>query len=169
MLGMTVRTLVMACIALAACAGRRAAPAREPEPAPEPELPEIEVEPAVEIDEMSASLQLEHAGGFVVVESGFQGPGGGVCAISLDSDGNLVTSVGLHAGPSCPYEPGAWKVPPQKVQELVMMLNGQVVLAPATGEGPGPVLQTEQGAYEVVPGGGADPVGEYLRGLYEAR
>jgi hypothetical protein len=160
---------------VAACGGAPAA-VQEPEPEPGPEIEsEIEVEPPPQLDEASKALQVEGAGSFVVVEAGFSSFEGDRCVITLDSQGNLVTSVSLHSGFSCPYETGQWKVDPQKVQELVQILNDQGSFQPAADPGPGKhldqgtVLQTEQGGFEVVPPGKVDPVEEYLHGLYENR
>jgi hypothetical protein len=147
------------------------------EPAAVPDLPEVQVEPEPEIDEKSGHLQLSDKGGLVVVQSGFQSFEGDRCIISLDSAGNLVTSVSLHSGHSCPYEEGHWKVDPVKVKELVQMMNAAgAVLEPSAPHpdagkhmGPSSEVQTDQGSYQVVPGGKVDPVGDYLHELYENR
>jgi hypothetical protein len=166
---------MMSVVLLASC-GAAAPPVQQPEPEPEPDIEtEIEVEAPPLLDESSKALQVEGAGSFVVVEAGFSSFEGDRCVITLDSEGNLVTSVSLHSGHACPYEAGQWKVDPQKVQELVQILNDQGSFQPATEPGAGKhldsgtKLQTEQGGFEVVVPGKVDPVEEYLHGLYENR
>ena len=165
-------------VAFAFCTscGGAPAPVQEPAPAPEPEIEtEIDVQAPPQLDEASKALQVEGVGGFVVVEAGFSSFEGDRCIITLDSEGNLVTSVSLHSGFSCPYEQGQWKVDPGKVKELVQLLNDQGSFQPAAEPGAGKnldsatKLHTEQGGFEVVPPGKVDPVEEYLHGLYESR
>jgi hypothetical protein len=170
------RPIIALAAALHMSCGGPPAPAQEPEPEPEPEIEtEIEVEAPPQLDEGSKALQVEGVGSFVVVEAGFSSFEGDRCIITLDSQGNLVTSVSLHSGFSCPFEQGQWKVDPGKVQELVQLLNDQGSFQPAAEPGAGKhldsgtKLQTEQGGFEVVPPGKVDPVEEYLHGLYEQR
>lgn len=170
--------VVLSALLLASCSSRQPAPVEEPavEEEAEPET-EIEMEPQPQLDEASKALQLVGKGSFVIVESGFSSFEGDRCVITLDADGNLVTSVSLHSGHSCPYEQGQWKVDPRKVQELVQMLNsgsgasppGAGALSPSKGTHSGTTVQTGQGAYEVVPPGKVDPVGDYLFDLYESQ
>ncbi len=169
-------SLIPLALALGTSCGGPAAPVQQPGPAPEPEIQtEIDVQAPPQLDESSKALQVEGAGAFVVVEAGFSSFEGDRCVITLDSQGNLVTSVSLHSGFSCPYEQGQWKVDPGKVQELVQILNDQASFQPAVEPGAGKhldsatKLQTEKGGFEVVPPGKVDPVEEYLHGLYENR
>lgn len=170
------RTAPLIATAVLWSCGGPPAPVQEPGPAPGPEIEtEIEVEPPPHLDEASKALQVQGVGSFVVVEAGFSSFEGDRCVITLDSQGNLVTSVSLHSGFACPYDAGQWKVDPAKVQELVQILNDQGSFQPTTEPGTGKhldsgtKLQTEQGGYHVVPPGKVDPVEEYLRGLYENR
>ncbi|MBW2261947.1 MAG: hypothetical protein JRG91_08245 [Deltaproteobacteria bacterium] len=167
--------IAVAAVFCTSCGGAPA-PVQEPAPVPEPEIEtEIEVEAPPQLDEASKVLQVEGMGGFVVVEAGFSSFEGDRCIITLDSAGNLVTSVSLHSGFSCPYEQGQWKVDPEKVKELVQLLNDQGSFQPAVDPGAGKhldfgtKLHTDQGGFEVVPQGKVDPVEEYLHGLYESR